>query len=169
MMRDAVTTLIRTYDITGRYLDRDAIDDLKAYFASGEARVKAAAIVTANAADIVKQAGLALFEEVPELIRPGGNAYTTRRYAACLRDMDYYLRYASYAIVAADADVLDERVLNGLRETYNSLGVPSAPTVRGIQIMKDIAKSLVAAAGVDDSVVDAPFDYMTRELGEVDL
>jgi hypothetical protein len=35
--------------------------------------------------------------------------------------------------------------------------------------MKDIAKSLVAAAGVDDSVVDAPFDYMTRELSEVDL
>lgn len=169
MMRDAVTTLIRNYDITGRYLDRDAMDDLKAYFASGEARIKAASVINANAADIVKQAGLALFEEVPELIRPGGNAYTTRRYAACLRDMDYYLRYASYAIVAADADVLDERVLNGLRETYNSLGVPPAPTVRGIQIMKGIVKSLVTAAGVDASVVDAPFDYMTRELSESDI
>lgn len=169
MMRDAVTTLIRNYDITGRYLDRDAMDDLKAYFASGEARIKAASVINANAADIVKQAGLALFEEVPELIRPGGNAYTTRRYAACLRDMDYYLRYASYAIVAADADVLDERVLNGLRETYNSLGVPPAPTVRGIQIMKDIVKSLVTATGVDASVVDAPFDYMTRELSESDI
>ncbi len=169
MMRDAVTTLIRTYDITGRYLDRDAMDDLKAYFASGEARIKAAAVINANAADIVKQAGLALFEEVPELIRPGGNAYTTRRYAACLRDMDYYLRYASYAIVAADSDVLDERVLNGLRETYNSLGVPPAPTVRGIQIMKDIVKGIVEASGGDSSVVDAPFDYITRELSEVDL
>ncbi len=169
MMRDAVTTLIRNYDITGRYLDRDAMDDLKAYFASGEARIKAATVINANAADIVKQAGLALFEEVPELIRPGGNAYTTRRYAACLRDMDYYLRYASYAIVAADADVLDERVLNGLRETYNSLGVPPAPTVRGIQIMKTIVKGIVEAAGADSSVVDGPFDYITRELSEVDL
>ncbi|MFM7580334.1 MAG: allophycocyanin subunit beta, partial [Microcystaceae cyanobacterium] len=28
-MRDAVTTLIRTYDVTGRYLDRNAIDQLK--------------------------------------------------------------------------------------------------------------------------------------------
>jgi phycobilisome core component len=60
-------------------------------------------------------------------------------------------------------------VLNGLRETYNSLGVPPAPTVRGIQIMKDIVKSLVTAAGVDASVVDAPFDYMTRELSESDI
>lgn len=170
MLRDAVTSLIKTYDITGRYLDRDAIDDLKAYFGSGTARIQAAAVINANAADIVKQAGLALFETVPELIRPGGNAYTTRRYAACLRDLDYYLRYATYAIVAGDVDVLNERVLNGLRETYNSLGVPIAPTVRGIQLLKDIAKSLAADAGVDNtSVIDVPFDYLTRALSEIDV
>lgn len=169
-MRDAVTTLIRTYDITGRYLDRDAIDDLKAYFSSGMARVQAATAINANAADVVKQASAALFEEVPELLRPGGNAYTTRRYAACLRDMDYYLRYATYAIVAGATDVLDERVLQGLRETYNSLGVPIAPTVRGIQLMKDAAKALAAEAGVTDtSFVDVPFDHMTRELSEIDV
>jgi phycobilisome core component len=169
-MRDAVTSLIRNYDITGRYLDRNAIDSLKSYFATGMARIQAAALITSNAAGIVRQAGLQLFDENPELIRPGGNAYTTRRYAACLRDMDYYLRYASYALVAADTDVLDERVLEGLRETYNSLGVPSGPTVRGIQIMKDIVKAEAAAAGISDtSFLDQPFDYMSRELGENDL
>jgi phycobilisome core component len=169
-MRDAVTSLIRNYDITGRYLDRDALDSLKSYFGSGTARVQAAAVINANAATIVKQAGSRLFDELPELIRPGGNAYTTRRYAACLRDMDYYLRYASYALVAGDMDVLDERVLEGLRETYNSLGVPIGPTVRGIQLMKDIVKEQAAAAGVADTAfVDQPFDYMTRELSEQDV
>ncbi len=169
-MRDAVTSLIRNYDITGRYLDRNAVDDLKSYFATGMARVQAAGVINSNAAAIVKQAGLRLFDELPELIRPGGNAYTTRRYAACLRDMDYYLRYASYALVAGDTDVLDERVLEGLRETYNSLGVPSGPTVRGIQIMKEIVKEQIAAIGIEEaSFVDQPFDYMTRELGENDL
>ncbi len=169
-MRDAVTSLIRNYDITGRYLDRNAVDDLKSYFETGMARVQAAGVINSNAAAIVKQAGLRLFDELPELIRPGGNAYTTRRYAACLRDMDYYLRYASYALVAGDTDVLDERVLEGLRETYNSLGVPSGPTVRGIQIMKEIVREQVAAAGVEKTAfVDQPFDYMSRELGENDL
>ncbi|UBF28067.1 allophycocyanin subunit beta [Kovacikia minuta CCNUW1] len=169
-MRDAVTSLIRNYDITGRYLDRNAIDSLKSYFDTGLARIQTAAVINANAADIVKRAGLQLFEELPELIRPGGNAYTTRRYAACLRDMDYYLRYASYALVAGDTDVLDERVLEGLRETYNSLGVPSGPTVRGIQIMKEVVKELATEAGVSNvSFLDQPFDYMTRELGEKDL
>lgn len=169
-MRDAITNLIRNYDQTGRYLDRDALDSLKSYFSSGTDRVTAASIINSNAAGIVKQAGLQLFAEVPELIRPGGNAYTTRRYAACLRDMDYYLRYASYALIAGDTNVLDERVLQGLRETYNSLGVPVGPTVRGIQIMKDIVREKVAAAGVaNPSVVDGPFDHLTRDLSETDI
>ncbi|MGG6293186.1 allophycocyanin subunit beta [Leptolyngbya sp. AN02str] len=169
-MRDAVTSLIGSYDTKGKYLDRDAIDTLKSYFDTGMARVQAAGVINSDAAAIVKQAGLALFEEVPELIRPGGNAYTTRRYAACLRDMDYYLRYASYALVAGNMNVLDERVLQGLRETYNSLGVPVGPTVRGIQIMKDIVKERITAAGIPDaSFVDAPFDHMCRDLAEISI
>jgi phycobilisome core component len=169
-MRDAVTNLIKSYDIAGRYFDRNALDSLKTYFDTGAARIAAAAIINSNAASIVRRAGLRLFEENPELIRPGGNAYTTRRYAACLRDMDYYLRYASYAIIAADNHVLDERVLQGLRETYNSLGVPIAPTVVGIQIMKDIVKEELATAGMNDtSFVDAPFDHITRDFSEQDL
>ena len=169
-MRDAVTNLIKTYDITGRYLDGNAIDRLKSYFDTGAARIAAAGIINSKAASIVRRAGLRLFEENPELIRPGGNAYTTRRYAACLRDMDYYLRYATYAMIAADNNVLDERVLQGLRETYNSLGVPIGPTVVGIQIMKDIVKEEVAAAGIaDTSFIDVPFDHLTRDFSEQDL
>jgi phycobilisome core component len=169
-MRDAVTNLIKNYDISGRYLDRDAMDSLKDYFTSGTARVAVATMVSGNAATIVKNAGLKLFEDVPELIRPGGNAYTTRRYSACLRDMDYYLRYASYALVAGSMDVLDERVLQGLRETYNSLGVPIGPTVVGIQIMKDMLKEMAAANGVaDPNFIDEPFEYITRQLSEVSV
>ena len=169
-MRDAVTNLIRNYDLTGRYLDRAAIDRLKDYFNSGNARVAAASIINANSAAIVRQAGSQLFEEVPELIRAGGNAYTTRRYSACLRDMDYYLRYASYALVAGDNNVLDERVLQGLRETYNSLGVPIGPTVRGIQIMKGIVKAMAVDAGVENTTfIDEPFDHLGRELSELSV
>jgi len=169
-MRDAVTSLIKNYDVSGRYFDRNAIDSLKLYFESGTARVQAAAIINSNAAAIIKQAGSTLFEELPELIRPSGNAYTTRRYAACLRDLDYYLRYATYALVAGNTNVLDERVLQGLRETYNSLGVPISPTVRGVQIIKEIVKAQVVAAGVANAAfVDEPFDHITRELSETNI
>jgi phycobilisome core component len=76
-MRDAVTSLIKNYDVTGRYFDRDAIDDLKAYFRTGNIRVQVVGVINADAAAIVRQAGMALFDENPELIRPGGYAYTT--------------------------------------------------------------------------------------------
>lgn len=169
-MQDAVTTLIKNYDVSGRYLDRDAMDQLQSYFASGTARVATAEMINANAAAIVKESGRQLFDELPELIRPGGNAYTTRRYSACLRDMDYYLRYATYALVAGDTYVLDERVLQGLRETYNSLGVPIAPTVRGIEIMKGMVKQMVEEAGITNTAfIDQPFDHINRELSEQDL
>ncbi|MBP0000976.1 MAG: allophycocyanin subunit beta [Cyanobacteria bacterium SID2] len=169
-MQDAITTLIKNYDASGRYFDRNAIDRLKSYFETGTARVQAAALVNGQAATIVKEAGSKLFSDRPELIRPGGSGYTTRRYAACLRDMDYYLRYATYAWVAADTDVLDERVLAGLRETYNSLNVAIGPTVIGIGILQEIVKAKVAEAGIEaDSFVDEPFEHMIRVLGEKDI
>ena len=169
-MQDAITTLIKTYDVTGRYLDRSAMDRLKAYYATGEARLSAAAIVNSQAAAIVKAAGDRLFSELPELLRPGGSAYTTRRYATCLRDMDYYLRYATYAWVAGDTKVLDERVLDGLRETYNSLSVAIGPTVNGIAFSGEIVKAVLMDAGIDNpSFVDEPFDHMVRSLGEINI
>jgi phycobilisome core component len=68
--------------------------------------------------------------------------------------------------VAGDNYVLDERVLQGLRETYNSLGVPIGPTVQGIQIMKDAVIELV---GVNAAWLTDPFDYMSRQLSETNI
>ena len=66
----------------------------------------------------------------------GGNCYPNRRMAACLRDAEIVLRYVTYALLAGDSSVLDDRCLNGLRETYAALGVPTTSTVRAVQIMK---------------------------------
>ena len=169
-MHDSITSLIQNYDAIGRYLDRDGFDLLKSYFETGNARVQAATLINSQAASLVKQAAVNLFEQQPELISPGGNAYTTRRYAACLRDMDYYLRYATYALVAGNTDVLDERVLSGLRETYNSLGVPIGPTLVGISILKELIKFEVEAAGIQTgNFLAEPFDHLISELAEKDI
>jgi phycobilisome core component len=84
--------------------------------------------------------------------------------------MDYYLRYASYALVAGDNQVLDERVLQGLRETYNSLGVPIGPTVRGIQIMKEMLKDMAIEASLANvDLIDSPFDHLAQEFSDVSV
>jgi phycobilisome core component len=169
-MQDRVTAVVNNHDLTGRFLDRNAADTLKAFLDTGATRVEAASIISSNGAEIVKKAVSQLFKEQPELLRPGGNAYTTRRYEMYLRDMGYFLRYCSYALVAGDTSVLDERLLAGLRDTFNSLGIPLGPTARSIQLMKNIVKEKLVAAGIENTaLVDEPFDYMTSELSEEDI
>ena len=99
-MRDAISGLIGRYDQLGRYLDRGAIERIDSYYAQASLRLAAVELINREAAAIVREASQRLWLENPELLLPGGNAYTTRRLAACLRDLDYFLRYASYALVA---------------------------------------------------------------------
>ncbi|MEL7086544.1 MAG: allophycocyanin subunit beta [Cyanobacteria bacterium P01_A01_bin.3] len=161
-MQDAITSVINSYDMQGKYLDSSAIGKLQTFYTTGELRVRAAATIAANASAIVRDAtAKALLYS--DLTRPGGNMYTTRRYAACIRDQDYYLRYATYAMLAGDTSILDERVLNGLKETYNSLGVPIGATVQAIQAMKEVTAALVGPeAGKEMGVY---FDYICSGLG----
>ena len=168
-MRDAIGQLIGRYDQLGRYLDRDAVDRLNAYFSESALRLAAVELINREAAAIVREASQRLWLADPELILPGGNAYTTRRLAACLRDMDYFLRYASYALIAGDLTLLDERVLNGLDDTYKSLGVPTGPTVRGIALLADVVCEQLLETGLGDrdsigAVVRVPFDHLCRGL-----
>ena len=169
-MRDAITGLIGRYDQLGRYFDRDAIDSISSYFAESRVRLAAAELINREAADIVREASRRLFEADPELLLPGGNAYTTRRLSACLRDMDYFLRYASYALVAGDPTILNERVLNGLDDTYKSLGVPTGPTVRSINLLADVVSERLEETGLGSAeVVRTPFNHMVRGLGATNL
>ncbi|MBO3459861.1 allophycocyanin subunit beta [Aetokthonos hydrillicola Thurmond2011] len=161
MAQDAITAVINSADVQGKYLDSTALSKLKAYFSSGELRVRAAGTIAANSSAIIKEA-VAKSLLYSDITRPGGNMYTTRRYAACIRDLDYYLRYATYAMLAGDPSILDERVLNGLKETYNSLGVPIGATVQSIQAIKEVAASLVGPdAGKELGVY---LDYISSGL-----
>lgn len=160
-MQDAITSVINSSDVQGKYLDSASLEKLKSYFATGELRVRASAAIAANSATIVKEA-VAKSLLYSDVTRPGGNMYTTRRYAACIRDLDYYLRYATYAMLAGDASILDERVLNGLKETYNSLGVPVVSTIQAIQAIKEVAASIVGSeAGKELGVY---LDYISSGL-----
>jgi phycobilisome core component len=173
-MRDAITGLIGRYDQLGRYLDRAAMDRITTYYCEAELRLRAVELINREATEIVREAAQRLWLDDPELILPGGNAYTTRRLSACLRDMDYFLRYASYALIADDATILNERVLNGLDDTYKSLGVPTGPTVRSIALMADVVCELLGSEGISDAnalaaVVRAPFDHLCRGLAASDV
>jgi phycocyanin beta chain len=138
-MLDAFTKVVSQADTRGDYVSDAQIDALQSMVKDGLKRIDTVNRITGNASTIVASAARALFAEQPQLIAPGGNAYTNRRMAACLRDMEIILRYVTYAIFTGDASVLDDRCLNGLRETYLALGVPGASVATGVQKMKEAA------------------------------
>jgi phycocyanin beta chain len=138
-MLDAFTRVVSQADTRGDFLSNDQLDGLNGFVSDGLKRIDAVNRMTGSASAIVANAARALFAEQPQLIAPGGNAYTNRRMAACLRDMEIILRYVTYATFTGDASVLNDRCLNGLRETYVALGVPGASVSAGVQKMKEAA------------------------------
>jgi phycocyanin beta chain len=143
MVLDAFAKVVSQADAKGEFLSSAQFDALSNLVKEGNKRLDTVNRITGNASTIVANAARALFEEQPQLIQPGGNAYTNRRMAACLRDMEIILRYVTYAALAGDASVLDDRCLNGLRETYQALGVPGGSVAAGVGKMKEAAIAIV--------------------------
>jgi phycocyanin beta chain len=161
-MLDAFTKVVDQADARGAFASDAQIDALKAMVADGTKRIDVVNRITSNSSTIVANAARSLFDEQPQLIAPGGNAYTNRRMAACLRDMEIVLRYVTYAVFTGDASVLDDRCLNGLRETYLALGVPGSSVAAGIGKMKDAA---IAIANDSNGITKGDCSSLMAELG----
>nr|YP_009546336.1 R-phycoerythrin class I beta subunit [Gelidium gabrielsonii]YP_009546559.1 R-phycoerythrin class I beta subunit [Gelidium kathyanniae]YP_009564851.1 R-phycoerythrin class I beta subunit [Gelidium coulteri]YP_009565051.1 R-phycoerythrin class I beta subunit [Gelidium galapagense]YP_009565251.1 R-phycoerythrin class I beta subunit [Gelidium sinicola]AYO27684.1 R-phycoerythrin class I beta subunit [Gelidium gabrielsonii]AYO27907.1 R-phycoerythrin class I beta subunit [Gelidium kathyanniae]QB len=143
-MLDAFSRVVINSDAKAAYVGGSDLQALKAFISDGNKRLDAVNSIVSNASCIVSDAVSGMICENPGLIGPGGNCYTNRRMAACLRDGEIILRYASYALLAGDSSVLEDRCLNGLKETYIALGVPTNSSVRSVSIMKAAAVAFVS-------------------------
>ncbi|MGB3693617.1 MAG: phycocyanin subunit beta [Spirulinaceae cyanobacterium] len=161
-MFDAFTKVVSQADTRGEYLSGDQLDALSQMVSESNKRMDTVNRITSNSSAIVTDAARALFAEQPQLIAPGGNAYTSRRMAACLRDMEIILRYVTYAIFSGDASVLEDRCLNGLRETYQALGTPGSSVAVGVNKMKDAA---IAIANDKNGVTSGDCSSLMSEVG----
>jgi phycocyanin beta chain len=160
-MLDAYTKVVAQADNRGQLVSNEQIDALMAMVKDGAKRTDVVNRITGAASTIVTNAARALFEEQPQLVAPGGNAYTNRRVAACMRDMEIILRYVTYAVYLGDSSVLDDRCLNGLRETYLALGVPTSSMATSVAKMKEAA---IAIANDRNGVTPGDCSSLMSEL-----
>jgi phycocyanin beta chain len=143
MVLDAFTKVVSQADTRGEYLSNSQLDALLGLVKEGNKRIDVVNRISSNASAIVANAARDLFAEQPQLVAPGGNAYTNRRAAACLRDLEIILRYVTYSVFTGDSSVLEDRALNGLRETYLALGVPGGSVAAGILKLKEASIAIV--------------------------
>lgn len=161
MVLDAFAKVVSQADTRGEYLSDSQVDALIAFVKDGNKRVDVVNRLSSNASTIVTNAARLLFAEQPQLVAPGGNAYTNRRAAACLRDLEIILRYVTYATFTGDPSVLDDRALNGLRETYVALGVPGASVAQGINKLKEAS---IALAGDPNGITRGDCSSILAEV-----
>ncbi|MDJ0901873.1 MAG: allophycocyanin [Xenococcus sp. MO_188.B8] len=157
-----VTKSIVSADAEARYLSPGELERIKGFISSGASRLRVAQVLTESRERIIKEAGDALFQRRPDVVSPGGNAYGEEMTATCLRDLDYYLRLVTYAVIAGEVSPIDEIGIIGAKEMYKSLGTPIDAVAQGVREMKNAASSLIS--GEDATETASYFDYVVRGL-----
>ncbi|HEY9845727.1 MAG TPA: allophycocyanin subunit alpha-B [Candidatus Caenarcaniphilales bacterium] len=145
-----------------RYPSVGELKNLQDFFKTGEQRMRIATTLAANEKRIVEQASKQLWQRRPDFISPGGNAYGDRQRALCLRDYGWYMRLITYGILAGDKEPIEKIGLIGVREMYNSLGVPVPGMAESIRCLKQAALALLSD---EDTAEAAPyFDYIIQAM-----
>lgn len=145
-----------------RYPSTGELRTINEFFQTGEQRMRIATTLAENEKKIVEQASKQLWQKRPDFISPGGNAYGQRQRALCIRDYGWYLRLITYGVLAGDKEPIEKIGLIGVREMYNSLGVPVPGMVEAISALKKAALDLLSD---EDAVAATPyFDYIIQAM-----
>lgn len=157
-----VSQVILNADDQLRYPSTGELRNIKDFFQTGEQRLRIASTLSENEKKIVGEASKQLWQQHPDYIAPGGNAYPDRQRALCLRDYGWYLRLITYGVIAGDKEPIEKIGIIGVREMYNSLGVPVGGMADSIRALKKAALSLLTE---DDAIAAAPyFDYIIQAM-----
>jgi len=145
-----------------RYPSSGELNSIAQFLQTGEQRTRIAATLAENEKKIVQEATKKLWQKRPEYIAPGGNAYGEKQRALCIRDFGWYLRLITYGILAGDKEPIEKIGIIGVREMYNSLGVPVPGMVEAITSLKQAALGLLSA---EDAIQASPyFDYIIQAM-----
>ncbi|MDY7004987.1 MAG: allophycocyanin subunit alpha-B [Cyanobacteriota bacterium] len=157
-----VSQVILKADDELRYPSSGELQAINSFLKTGEQRVRIASVLSENEKKIVDKASQELWRRRPDFIAPGGNAFGQRERALCLRDYGWYLRLITYGVLAGDKDPIESIGLIGVREMYNSLGVPVPGMVESIRCLKEASLALLDDEDVQEA---APyFDYIIQAM-----
>ena len=157
-----VSQVILKADDELRYPSSGGLEGIKAFLDTGLLRVQIAQTLAENEKKIVEKAGQELFSKRPDYRAPGGNAAGQKQYNQCIRDFGWYLRLATYGVLAGDKEPIEKIGLIGVKEMYNSLGVPLTGMVESIRCLKKASLALLSNQEAEEA---APyFDYMIQYM-----
>ena len=157
-----VRDLILQADDQLRYPSGGELRSMVEYLSRGAERLAVVRLLTDNEKKIVDESAKQLFQRNPDYVAPGGNAYGQKQRAQCLRDYSWYLRLATYGVLAGSTEMIQQIGLVGAREMYNSLGVPMPGMVDAMRTMKEASLALLST---DQASLAGPyFDFLIQGM-----
>lgn len=157
-----VSQVIIDSDNELRYPSIAELKSITDYFSTTNKRIKISRILRDKEQNIVQIASKAIFKIHPEYIAPGGNAEGVRKRSLCLRDYGWYLRLVTYGLLAGDKQSIERIGLIGVREMYNSLGVPILGMVDSIECLKNASFEFLQE---DQRILISPyFDFIIQSM-----
>jgi allophycocyanin-B len=157
-----ISQVILNADDELRYPSSGELKNIKDFLQTGVMRMQIVTILTENEKKIVQEATKQLWQKRPEFISPGGNAYGQRERNQCIRDFGWYLRLVTYGVLAGDKGPIEQIGLIGVREMYNSLGVPVPGMVEAIKCLKKASLDLLNAQQTPEA--EPYFDYIIQAM-----
>nr|YP_009297809.1 allophycocyanin gamma subunit [Kumanoa americana]AOM67543.1 allophycocyanin gamma subunit [Kumanoa americana] len=157
-----ISQIIVDADNELRYPSIGELQAIQDYLVTGENRIRIISEIKDREREIIQQASKNIFKMHPEYIAPGGNAEGARKRSLCLRDYGWYLRVITYGIIAGDKESIETIGIIGMREMYNSLGVPILGMIDSIQCLKNATLELVPQE--DISIIAPYFDFIIRGM-----
>ncbi len=157
-----VSQVILKADDELRYPSVGELKSINDFLKTGERRVRIASTLADNEKKIVDRASNQLWKKRPDFIAPGGNASGSRERSLCLRDYGWYLRLITYGILSGDKDPIESIGLVGVKEMYNSLGVPMPGMVEAVRCLKEASLALLD----DEEATEAApyFDFIIQAM-----
>lgn len=113
-----------------RLSDNLKLDNLVNYYRKASTRLNAAKNLSEREHQLAVECSLFILQKFPEYEKK------EQWKQVCIRDIQYFIRCITYCLVADSTEPIDNYLLNGLKELYQSLGLSFSCCISALEFLK---------------------------------